>query len=354
MITTAWAASPSSSCSRRGRSGRRGSPTAVGVALAVLDELLLVPGLVDAGDDVGRHRRTVRDGWVGATDGRHRHPRLARADRPQRAAGRHARGRGGGLRARLVLRPLLAVERAPGRVGFAWSWLGAAMQATCAAVRRRQRARPALPPGDRRPGGGHAGRAVPRAAVGRARHGRVLQRAHHRRAVAGQDGPQRPAARVRRRHPRAVRGRGRRPRRARQRRPREAVDAPGRAAAAARHRGERGDGGLGRRVGRRADHDRPAARAPGADARRLPRAAARASRSRSRSTSPGRRTRTRRCAHRPRPVAHQRLPAAAVLGSRDGRAVRRAPPSTCGPEDLDGAGARSPPTSRATARGSRS
>ncbi len=85
--------------------------------------------------------------------------------------------------------------------------------------------RPALPPGDRRPGGGDAVRAVPRPPVGRARHGRVLQRAHHRRAVAAEARPGRTAARVRRRHARAVRRRGGRPRRADPRRPREAVDA---------------------------------------------------------------------------------------------------------------------------------
>ena len=55
-----------------------------------------------------------------------------------------------------MLGPLRALERAPGpQSGFAWSWLGAALQATGLAVRRGQRARAALPPGDRRPGRGH-------------------------------------------------------------------------------------------------------------------------------------------------------------------------------------------------------
>ena len=55
------------------------------------------------------------------------------------------------------------------------------------AVRRGQRARPALSPGDRRPGGGHAMRDVPRTAVGRARHQRGVQRAHHRRPWPDKD-----------------------------------------------------------------------------------------------------------------------------------------------------------------------
>ena len=204
-----------------------------------------------------------------------------------------------------------------GESGFAWSWLGAAMQATSLPYRRRQRAGTALPPRDRGAGGRHAGRAVPRPAVGRARDRRVLERAHHRGPVAGQGDAQRPAARVRGRHPRAVRRRGRRPRRARARRPGEAVDAAGRAAAAAGHRGERGDGGLGGRVGRRADHHQPAARAPARDARRLRRAG----------VAPGApvvgAVRGGGAADRARPVAHQRLRPAAVLGPGDGRAVRR-------------------------------
>ena len=73
-----------------------------------------------------------------------------------------------------------------GESGFAWSFLGAALAQTRAAVRRRQRAGTALPPGDHRPGRGDAVRDVPGAAVDRARHGRGLQRAHHRRAVAAQ------------------------------------------------------------------------------------------------------------------------------------------------------------------------
>ena len=67
--------------------------------------------------------------------------------------------------------------------GFAWSFLGAALAHDRAAVRRRQRAGTALPPGDHRPGGGDAVRDVPGAAVDRARDRRGVQRAHHRRAA---------------------------------------------------------------------------------------------------------------------------------------------------------------------------
>ena len=56
-------------------------------------------------------------------------------------------------------------------------------RADVAAVRRRQRAGPALPPGDHRPGRGDAVRDVPGAAVDRARLRRGVQRAHHGRAA---------------------------------------------------------------------------------------------------------------------------------------------------------------------------
>ena len=146
-----------------------------------------------------------------------------------------------------VVRPFRAVERRQGESGFAWSFLGAAMASHDAAVRRRQRARPALPPGDRRAGGGDAERDVPRPPLGRARDRRELQRAHHRRSVAGEGRAQRAPARVRRRHARAVRGRGGHARRARHGRSRAAVHAPGAAAAADRRGGQRADRALGGR-----------------------------------------------------------------------------------------------------------
>ena len=48
-----------------------------------------------------------------------------------------------------------------GESGFAWSWLGAALQATSLSFGVRQRARAALPPGDHRPGHGDAGEMYP-------------------------------------------------------------------------------------------------------------------------------------------------------------------------------------------------
>ena len=81
-----------------------------------------------------------------------------------------------------------------GHSGFAWSWLGAAMAATTLAVRRRQRTRSALPPGDHRAGDGDARRDVPRPLLGGARFRRGVERAHHRRPVADQARRARPAS----------------------------------------------------------------------------------------------------------------------------------------------------------------
>ena len=58
------------------------------------------------------------------------------------------------------------------------------------AVRGRDRTGPALPPGDHRPGGSDAGRDVPRPVVDRTRHGRSIERTHHRRRLAAQGCPQ--------------------------------------------------------------------------------------------------------------------------------------------------------------------
>ena len=70
-----------------------------------------------------------------------------------------------------------------GHSGFAWSWLGAALADDRPAVRRGQRARPALPPGDRRPGDRDPRRDVPGPVLGRAGHRRGDERAHHRRTA---------------------------------------------------------------------------------------------------------------------------------------------------------------------------
>ena len=58
-----------------------------------------------------------------------------------------------------------------GESGFAWSFLGAALATTQLPVRRRQRARAALPPGDHRPGHRDAGADVPGPVLGGARIG---------------------------------------------------------------------------------------------------------------------------------------------------------------------------------------
>ena len=99
-------------------------------------------------------------------------PRTSRSRRAALLAAR-ARRRGGRLR-RAACRSdhFSPWSERQGESGFAWSWLGAALQRDRAAVRRRQRAGTALPPGDRRPGGRDAVRDVPRPAVGRARHRR--------------------------------------------------------------------------------------------------------------------------------------------------------------------------------------
>ena len=127
-------------------------------------------------------------------------------------------------------------------------------------------------------------------------HRRGLQRAHHRRALAGQGDAQRPAARVRRRHARAVRGRGGHAPRARARRPRPAVDAARRAAAARRRGGERADRALAGRTGRtgwRRSTRRARPWSASSAAGATPEARAGSS---SRCTSAGRRPTRRRCA----------------------------------------------------------
>ena len=88
-----------------------------------------------------------------------------------------------GLRRRDVVGPLLALERPAGPLGVRVVVARRRAAGDVAAVRRRQRARPALPPGDHRPGDRHPRRDVPRPLLGGAGHGRGQQRAHHRRAA---------------------------------------------------------------------------------------------------------------------------------------------------------------------------
>lgn len=190
------------------------------------------------------------------------------------------------------------------------------------AVRRGQRARPALPPGDHRAGDRHPRRDVPGPVLGRAGHRRGEQRAHHRRRLAAQGRARRPAAGVRRRHPGAARRRGGQPRRPGPGRPGPALDPPAAAAGPDRRGGQRRHRPLVRRVGGRPDHRQRAHRTPAADDRRLP---------------GGRRTRPaapagarqlgaragRGRGDRVRPVAQQRLRPADLLGPGHRRALRR-------------------------------
>ena len=220
-----------------------------------------------------------------------------------------------------MLRPLRALEPRPGPQRLRLVVAGRGPAGDPPAVRLRQRARPALPPGDRRPGRGHPGRDVPGALLGRAGQRRGPQRAHHRDRMAGQAGPQRPAAGVRGGHPGAARRRDRQPPRPGHRRPGPAVVAPGGAAAAARGRGERRDRRLGRRLGRRPDHRQPARRAAAPGRRRLPGRGRRQA-----DVPPGppglRRGRGDRPGQRPPAVGQQRAGGVARLGAGAARAVR--------------------------------
>ena len=213
----------------------------------------------------------VRGTGQGAAHDGHRRPRLPRAGPPLEAPRGGAARRAGRLHGRHVLRPLLAVERAAGPVGLRLVVARCGAAGDRPAVRRGQRARAALPPGDHRPGDGDADRRCTRAGSGR-RSAPARRRNEHitGAGLAAQGGPQRPARRVRRRHPPAARRRGGQPRRARHRRPRPGVDAAGGAAAAHRRRGQPGDRRLGRVVGRRPRHRAAAARRPAEDDRRLP------------------------------------------------------------------------------------
>ena len=71
-----------------------------------------------------------------------------------------------GFTARHVVRPLLAVERAAGPLGLRLVLAGRGAAGHRPAVRRGERAGPALPPGDHRAGVGDAGRDVPAAGSG--------------------------------------------------------------------------------------------------------------------------------------------------------------------------------------------
>ena len=273
--------------------------------------------------------------WVDGPRAPHRPSLLARADPAERACCTPSRrAEQAGFTAGMSSDHFAPWSVRQGESGFAWSFLGAALAPDVAAVRGRQRAGTALPPGDHRPGRGDAVRDVPGAAVDRARVGRGVQRAHHRRGLAAR----RPTATQRLREcvdiMRALFARrGGLALRARHRRPRAAVDAAGDAAAAAVRGGEREDRGAGApsgRTGWRRSTRRSStlqrmldAFGPTTGARccRCTSAGRRPTRRRARSptTSGARTSSTRRCAGtwtRPRPSTPPR--------------------SSCTPEDLDG------------------
>ncbi|CAA9309443.1 MAG: Similar to F420-dependent glucose-6-phosphate dehydrogenase, Mext_1273 family, partial [uncultured Frankineae bacterium] len=267
-----------------------------------------------------------------------RRPRLPRAGPPLEADRGRAARRAGRLHGRHVLGPPLAVERAAGPVGVRLVVARRGAAGHEPAVRRRQRAGAALPPGDHRAGDGHADGDVPRPLLDRARHRRGLERARDRPGVAAQGGPQRPARRVRGRHPPPARRRGGQPRRARHRRPCARLDAARGAAAAHRRRRQPGHRLLGRLVGGRPGHGAAAARRPPQDRGRLPQ---RRRAGTARAAGPpvlgrGRRDGAR---HRPRPVAQQRLRAGRQLEPRPRLAVRRGVQARAARGDA-GAGAR--------------
>ncbi|CAA9340200.1 MAG: Similar to F420-dependent glucose-6-phosphate dehydrogenase, Mext_1273 family, partial [uncultured Gemmatimonadaceae bacterium] len=253
----------------------------------------------------------------------HRLPLLPRAV-PTEPAARARAGRGGGrLHRRPLVRPPPAVERAPGRERLRLELARGGARGHTALVRRGQRPRAALPPGDHRAGRRHAGRDVPGPLLDRRRQRPAGERGDHRRAVADQVRPQRAPPRVRSDHARAL---GRRDGHApgpRRRRGGPALVAA-RAPPTPRRRGGHGaDGRVGGGVGRRAHHRAPAAaRAAGGGGR----VAAR--RGRGEADVPQgaallRRHRRRGAPGRARPVAHQRLPERRAHGAAHRGAVRR-------------------------------
>ena len=164
------------------------------------------------------------------------------------------------------------MERAAGRIRLRLVVPRRGAGHDAAAVRRRQRARSALPPGDHRPGHRDARADVSRTVLGGARIGRGLQRAGHRRGLAAQGGARPAPHRMRRRHPAAA-GRARR----------SATTAWCRSTAAgcgrcptpsptwSVRRSLRRDRGPPRRVGRRPDHRQPTEGDAAEGPRRLPR-----------------------------------------------------------------------------------
>ena len=157
-----------------------------------------------------------------------------------------------------------------GHSAFAWSWLGAALQATGLPFgvvnAPGQRYHPAIiAQAIATLGAMYEGRFWVALGTGESSNEHITGR-----ALAAQGAPQRAAARVRRGDPRPAGRGGGQPRRAGHGRPGPDLDPPGDPAAADRHRGQCRDGRLGRRLGRRAGHHRPAGRQAAPDDRRLP------------------------------------------------------------------------------------
>ena len=274
-----------------------------------------------------------RLGGARVEDDGHRLPRLARAASARQPARRRGAGGRGGLRRRLVVRPPHPVEPRPGRVGVRLVVAGRRHAGDVRAVRRGERARPALPPGDHRPGHRHARRDVPRTADGW-RWARARRRTSTSPATPWppKPSPQRPAARVRRGDPGPAAGRGgerstatcgstgpgcgRCP----------SAPSPSIGAALSEETARWCGGWADGLITVHMPPDRAAA-----DPRRLPRGRRRGQADAGAGQGGVGADRRRGAGRRPRPVAHERLRLAADGRPRDGRAVRGWRPRTCAP-----------------------
>ena len=121
-----------------------------------------------------RRCRPGADGrWVGTShgDASGSMPRTS-SSAPGAAADAVVAAEAAGFEAAMCSDHLAPWSERQGHSGHAWSWLGAALQATDLSFGRRHRAGAALPPGRDRAGDRHAGRDVPRTVLGRARFGR--------------------------------------------------------------------------------------------------------------------------------------------------------------------------------------
>ena len=161
-----------------------------------------------------------------------------------------------------------------GQSGFAWSWLGAAMQATRLPFGVVNAPGAAVSPRDHRTGRRDPGRDVSRAVLDGPGERAGAQRAHHRRPLDSEGGAAGTSQRGRRHHPGPLRRRGGRPQpraeRPHSRPPGEALQPSRGAAPDHRRRGLGRDRRVGGFVGRRAHHRREAAGRAAAGRRGLP------------------------------------------------------------------------------------